>query len=74
VYYFSRAFRRSFGMPAHRYHISRRIERAKILLAEPAPSVTDIGFALGFGQTSSFTYTFRKATGMTPTAYHRSLG
>ena len=50
VYHFSRAFRRTFGMPAHRYHISRRIERAKILLAEPAPSVTDIGFALGLAK------------------------
>jgi AraC-like DNA-binding protein len=29
---------------------------------------------LGFSQTSSFTATFRKATGLTPTAYHRSVG
>jgi AraC-like DNA-binding protein len=72
--HFCRTFKQSFGMPAHRYHNSRRIERAKTLLAEPAPSVTDIGFTVGFSQTSSFTNTFRKVTGMTPTAYCRSLG
>jgi AraC family transcriptional regulator len=72
-YYFCRAFKQSFGTPPHRYHTSRRIERAKALLAKPAPSVTDIGFTVGFSQTSSFTSAFRKATGLTPTAYHRSL-
>jgi AraC family transcriptional regulator len=72
-YYFCRAFKQSFGIPPHRYHTSRRIERAKTLLAKPAPSVTEIGFTTGFSQTSSFTAAFRKATGLTPTAYHRSL-
>jgi len=72
-HYFCRAFKQSFGMPPHRFHTSRRIERAKILLAKPAPSVTDIGFTVGFSQTSSFTAAFRRATGTTPTAYHRSL-
>ena len=72
-YYFCRAFKQSFGVPPHRYHTSRRIEHAKTLLAKPAPSVTDIGFTVGFSQTSSFTAAFRKATGLTPTAYHRSL-
>jgi AraC family transcriptional regulator len=43
------------------------------LLAAPARSVTDIGFTLGFGNTSSFSAAFRKATGLTPTAYHRTL-
>ena len=72
-FYFCRAFKQSFGMPPHRFHTSRRIECAKTLLAKPAPSVTDIGFTVGYSQTSSFTAAFRKATGLTPTAYHRSL-
>ena len=37
VFHFSRAFEQSFGMPPHRYHISRRIERAKPRLAQPGP-------------------------------------
>jgi AraC family transcriptional regulator len=73
-YHFCRAFKQSFGIPPHRYHTSRRIEHAKTLLAKSAPSVTDIGLALGFSQTSSFTAAFRRATGFTPTGYYRSLG
>src|SRR5581483_6861108 len=66
-YYFCRAFKQSFGVPPHRYHITRRIERAKMLLAKPAMSVTDIGLTVGFSDTSSFTAAFRKITGTTPT-------
>jgi AraC family transcriptional regulator len=72
-YYFCRAFKQSFGMPPHRYHNARRIEQAKMLLGEPTPSVTEIGLRLGFSDTSSFSTAFRKAIGLTPTAYHRSL-
>ena len=73
-YHFCRAFKQSFGLPPHRYHNQRRIEQAKLLLAKPAPSVTDIGLTLGYGDTSSFTAAFRRTTGLTPTAYHRSVG
>ena len=72
-YYFCRAFKQSLGMPPHRYHNSRRIEHAKTLLAQPELSVTEIGLTVGFSETSSFTAAFRKATGQTPTGYHRSL-
>jgi AraC family transcriptional regulator len=73
-YYFCRAFKQSFGIPPHRYHTQCRIERAKALLATHTPSVTDIGLTVGFHETSSFTAAFRKATGVTPTDYHRSFG
>jgi AraC-like DNA-binding protein len=72
-YYFCRAFKQSFGLPPHRYHNDRRIELAKTLLAKPMSSVTDVGLAVGFSETSSFTASFRKATGLTPTAFRRSL-
>ena len=73
-HHFCRAFKQSFGMPPHRYHNSRRIERAKALLAKPLSSVTTVGFKLGFGETSSFSAAFRKTTGFTPTAYRRAVG
>jgi AraC family transcriptional regulator len=73
VFHFSRAFKQSFGMPPHRYHTSRRIERAKILLAKPNQSVTAIALDMGFSDTSSFTATFRKSAGRTPTEYRRSV-
>jgi AraC family transcriptional regulator len=73
-YHFCRAFKQSFGAPPHRYHTRRRIDRAKALLANPSESVTSIGMAIGFSETSSFTAAFRKMSGMTPTAYRRGLG
>jgi AraC family transcriptional regulator len=72
-FHFSRAFKQSFGMPPHRYLTSRRIERAKALLAERTLSVTEIGLGVGFSETSSFTAAFRKLTGETPTEYRRTL-
>jgi AraC family transcriptional regulator len=73
-YHFCRAFKQSMGVPPHRYHSIRRIELAKTLLAKPRPSVTEIGLTVGFSETSAFTAAFRKATGLTPTGFHRSLG
>jgi AraC-like DNA-binding protein len=72
-YYFCRAFKQSFGVPPHRYHNNQRIELAKTLLAKPDSSVTEVGLAVGFSETSSFTAAFRKAAGLTPTAYRRGL-
>jgi AraC family transcriptional regulator len=73
IFHFSRAFKQSFGMPPHRYHTSRRIERAKILLAKLSQSVTEIALDIGFSDTSSFTAAFRKWTGRTPTEFRRSV-
>jgi AraC family transcriptional regulator len=72
-FHFCRVFKQSFGMPPHRYHSHRRIERAKTLLARGTRSVTDIALEVGFSETSSFTATFRNITGLTPTSYRRSL-
>lgn len=72
-YHFLRAFRQSFGVPPHRYHIGRRIERAKAQLAEPVRSVTAIALSLGFAETSSFSAAFRRITGCSPSQYRRGL-
>ncbi len=69
-YHFARAFKRSFGVPPHRYHTGRRIERAKVLLAER--SVTDVALAVGFAETSSFSAAFRRATGASPREFRRT--
>jgi AraC family transcriptional regulator len=70
-YHFSRAFKQSFGVSPHRYHVGRRIERAKMLLAERSHSVTSIALAVGFAETSSFSTAFRKITGLSPSEYRR---
>ena len=72
AFHFSRAFKQSFGLPPLRYVTSRRIERAKTLLAGEA-SVTQVGLAVGFAETSSFTTAFRRHTGVTPTVFRRGL-
>ena len=71
LYHFARAFTQSFGAPPHRYHMVRRMDRAKSLLQRPTLSVTQIGARIGFRETSSFTRAFRKFTGLTPTEYRR---
>jgi AraC family transcriptional regulator len=72
-YHFSRSFKASFGVSPHRHHSNRRVERAKLLLAEPHRSVTEIALDVGFRETSSFTALFRKLVGRTPSAYRRAL-
>jgi AraC family transcriptional regulator len=71
LYHFARAFTQSFGVPPHRYHMTRRMDRARSLLQMPALSVTQIGIQIGFRETSSFTRAFRRFTGLTPTEYRR---
>jgi AraC family transcriptional regulator len=73
LYHFARAFTQSFGVPPHRYHMARRMDRARSLLQRPALSVTQIGIRIGFRETSSFTRAFRRYTGLTPTEYRRHL-
>jgi AraC family transcriptional regulator len=72
-YHFARAFKQSFGVPPHRYHMSRRMERAKTLLEERNRSVTEVGLMLGFAETSSFTTSFRRTVGVTPSDFRRSI-
>ena len=71
LHHFARAFRQSFGMPPHRYHMSRRMDRARSLLRRSVFSVTQIGSQIGFRETSSFTRAYRKFAGVTPSEYRR---
>ena len=71
--HFCRAFKRSFGVPPHRYQLQRRIERAKSLLADENRSVLEVALACGFNFPSNFSQIFRKGTGITPRAFRRAL-
>jgi AraC family transcriptional regulator len=72
-HHFCRAFKQSFGIPPHQYQVRRRIEQAKLLLADSSISITDVGFTVGYSQTSSFSVAFRKITGWTPSEYRREF-
>ncbi len=65
--HFARAFRQAFGMPPHRYLLTRRVERAAALLRETDASITDIAFQTGWSSLGSFSRTVRDITGKTPT-------
>src|SRR5215470_18958429 len=71
--HFSREFRRAFGEPPHAYLLTRRLERAAALLRSTDRSVVDICFAVGLQSVGSFTTSFTRAYGMTPTAYRASF-
>jgi AraC family transcriptional regulator len=71
LYHFARAFRQSFGEPPHRYHLNRRLDRARSLLRRSAFSVTQIGSQIGFREASSFTRAYRKFVGVSPSEYRR---
>src|SRR6186997_1950824 len=65
--HFSREFRRAFGETPHQYLLTRRLERAAALLRNTDRSVTDICFDVGLWSVGSFTTSFGRAYGMTPT-------
>ena len=71
LYHFARAFKLSFGVPPHRYHMARRMDRARSLLHGSVLSVTQIGIQIGFRDTSSFTRAYRKFAGVAPSEYRR---
>jgi AraC family transcriptional regulator len=72
-YHFCRVFKQSLGMPPHRYQTNRRVEHAKVLLANRAGSMTEIGLAVGFSSPNAFATAFRKVTRITPSDYRRSV-
>jgi AraC family transcriptional regulator len=72
-WHFSRSFKQSFGVPPHKYHAIRRIERAKQLLANRELSVTAIAFEVGFSEISTLTAAFHRLTGQTPSNYRRHM-
>jgi len=67
--HFSREFRRAFGEPPHAYLLTRRLERAAALLRITDNSVAEICFSIGLQSVGSFTSSFTRTYGMSPTAY-----
>ena len=69
--HFSRSFRRTFGETPHQYLLSRRLERARHLLRTTDMSVTEVCLAVGFASVGSFSATFSRRVGASPTTYRR---
>src|ERR1700749_1969796 len=67
--HFSRQFRAAYGETPYAYLMTRRIERAKMLLRRGDQSVTDVCMAVGCTSLGSFSARFTELVGETPTAY-----
>jgi len=67
--HFIRTFKQTFGETPHRYLQRRRLERAMALLRETERPVTDICLEVGFASLGTFSRTFARVLGMSPTAY-----
>ncbi|HWA54991.1 MAG TPA: helix-turn-helix transcriptional regulator [Solirubrobacterales bacterium] len=67
--HFSREFRRAFGESPHAYLLTRRLERAAALLRNTDRSVADICLSVGLQSIGSFTTSFSRTFGLSPTAY-----
>jgi AraC-like DNA-binding protein len=71
--HFSREFRRAFGESPHSYLLTRRLERAAALLRSTDRSVIEICLAVGLQSVGSFTTSFTRTYGSSPTAYRASF-
>jgi AraC-like DNA-binding protein len=67
--HFSREFRRAFGESPHHYLLTRRLERAAALLRMTDWSVAEVCVEVGLQSVGSFTTSFKRAYGQTPTEY-----
>jgi AraC-like DNA-binding protein len=71
--HFSREFRRTFGESPHAYLLTRRLERAAALLRNTDHSVARICFDVGLQSVGSFTTSFTRTYGVSPTAYRAAF-
>ena len=67
--HFSREFRQAFGESPHQYLLTRRLERAAALLRTTDWSVAHICHSVGLSSVGSFTTSFGRMFGRSPTAY-----
>jgi transcriptional regulator GlxA family with amidase domain len=68
-YHFTRSFSAAYGATPMRYLTQRRVERAQDLLRSANLTVTEVCMLVGFSSVGSFSSTFRRLVGETPTQY-----
>jgi AraC family transcriptional regulator len=72
AFHFLRQFSKVLGVTPHQYLVRSRLRRAARLLADDGRSITDIAFAVGFGDLSNFVRTFHRAAGVSPRTFRRA--
>jgi AraC family transcriptional regulator len=72
-FHFLRSFKGSLGSTPARYVLDRRMERARYLLKISNLTVSEVGIGVGFQDVSHFSRAFRRAMGVTPSAFRSSV-
>jgi transcriptional regulator GlxA family with amidase domain len=71
--HFARSFKEAFGVPPHRYLLTRRIERATALLRDTDLPITEIAFQTGWESLGTFGRIFRDITGASPSTVRKNM-
>lgn len=71
--HFIRMFKKSVGVPPHRYLLVRRVDRAKELLRSSHLSISEVAEMSGFGGMAQLTRTFRRIVGIIPSKFRKDL-
>jgi AraC family transcriptional regulator len=72
AFHFLRLFAAVLGVTPHQYLVRSRLRHAARLLAEEERPITDVAYAVGFGDLSNFVRTFRRAAGVSPRAFRQA--
>jgi AraC family transcriptional regulator len=70
--HFSRAFKRSVGLPPMEYVVVRRVERAKAIISEAREPLAEVALACGFADQAHLNRRFRDVVGISPGRWRRS--
>lgn len=71
--HYSRLFKEHFGTGFKEYIMNKRIQKAKVMLQEGQP-VTDVCYAVGYGDLTHFGRVFKKLVGINPSVYRKQKG
>lgn len=71
-YHFLRMFKAMVGMTPHQFLLRTRLQRAALMLRRSERPVTEIVYEAGFSDLSTFNRQFRRAIGVSPSAYRRA--
>ena len=70
--YFGDPVKKETGVSAQEYIMTKTMETAKEMLADPARSVGDVAYALGYQRPQYFSRAFKRMVGCSPNEYRTS--
>lgn len=70
-FHFIRMFKKSAGVPPHKFYLARRVDRAKDLLRQSHLSISEVAEMSGFNGVPQLTRAFRKIVGTNPSSFRR---